>query len=505
MTVGGVSQGTAVTYDDVSLTDGETYVVQLQAVTVSTDSTGIYTVSMTITKYFSGGTNSTHSFTTSLNVVNESSSPYGAGWTIGGLQQITGTAGSTLLITDGSAQPEEFTTSDSVHYVGDATDVSTLVYNSSSHIYTRTYPDGSVVIFNSSGQETSSADANGNTTSYAYVTSGAATGALKTITDPVGLVTTLSYDAYGHLSTVLDPASGTTTFTIGSSNDNLTEIVDPTAAATQYGYNSAHEITTETNPDNAVATVNYDTFGRMSSENLFGGTGTISITPAQEVGLVAAGGTTPLELPVNYVGTVKNADNATTSVTFDSLGGITSETDRRGNTTTITRNSHDWPVTETDPLGRTTTYAYDAEGNVTTITQADGTTEPILYNDTYGVPTHVVDFDGNVTTYTLGTDGNITQEKDADGQSESYTYNSAGQVLTATDPLGKTTTYAYNGLGQLTSITEPGTSIATIQYGYDSAGDVTEVTDEVGDTITYTYRSSAATKGFGERELRLAA
>ena len=60
-----------------------------------------------------------------------------------------------------------------------------------------------------------------------------------------------------------------------------------------------------------------------------------------------------------------------------------------------------------------------------------------LYNDTFGIPTHVVDFNGNVTTYTLDSHGNITQRTDPDGQSENYTYNSAGQVLTDTDPLGQ--------------------------------------------------------------------
>jgi YD repeat-containing protein len=126
-------------------------------------------------------------------------------------------------------------------------------------------------------------------------------------------------------------------------------------------------------------------------------------------------------LPVNYVGTVKDADNATTSVTFDSLGGITSETDGRGNTTTITRNSNDWPVTVTDPLNRTTTYAYDSSGNITEITRPDGSSETILYNDSFGIPTHVVNFNGDVTTYVLDSHGNVAQRTDPDGLSEDYT------------------------------------------------------------------------------------
>ena len=204
---------------------------------------------MTITKYFSGGTNTSHTYPGVLSLVNNSSSPDGAGWSIGGLQQLTvGTAGSTLMINSGSASPEEFTSSNGVNYNGNATDVSTLTYSSSSHTYTRTYPNGSVVIFNSAGQETSSADANGNTTHYAYVASGAAAGALQTITDPVGLVTTLAYNgSTGKLSTVVNPAGGVTTFTFSGSN--LTEIEDPDDATTQYGYNSSHEMTSETNAD----------------------------------------------------------------------------------------------------------------------------------------------------------------------------------------------------------------------------------------------------------------
>jgi YD repeat-containing protein len=487
LTVNGVSQGSPVTYDDVSLTTGAAYIVQVQAIYVSSYATGIYPADLTITKYYSGGTSSNHTYDGSLMVVNDSTSPYGAGWSVGGLQQITvGTAGSTLMITDGNEPPEEFTSSNGVNYTGDAADTSTLTYSSSAHTYTRTYTDGTVIVFNSSGQETSIADRNGNTYDYSYVASGAAAGALYTITDPVGLVTTLAYNATtGKLSTVTDPAAAVTTFTF--SGNDLASIEDPDGAITSYGYNGSAEITSEENPDHQTATVTYDSFTRMSSETLLGGTGTVSISPAQEVGLVAAGGTTPLEYPANFIGSVKDANNAITSLTFDQLSGVISETDGRGYTTTITRNSEDWPIAVTDPLNRTITYTYDAYGNATEIERPDGSTETILYNDSFGVPTHVVDFNGAVTTYVLNSDGNVTQEIDPDGQSQYFTYNSAGQMLTDTDPLGATVTYTYNSLGRLTSLTEPGTSIATIQYNYDSAGDVTQVTDEVGDTITYTY------------------
>jgi YD repeat-containing protein len=492
LTVNGTSQGSAVTYNDISLTDGQTYIVQIQAVNVSTYTTGMYSDTLSITKNFSAGSPKNESYNGTLMVVNDASSPYGAGWSIAGLQQIFGTAGSTLMITDGSNEPELFTTSNGTTYTGDAADLSSLVYSSSLHTYTRTYTDGTVVKFDSAGQETSIADQNGNTTNYTYVASGAAAGALYTITDPVGLITTLAYNATtGKLSTVTDPVPRVTTFAFSGSK--LASITDPDGAITSYGYNSSDLMTTEINPDNQTATVTYDSFTRMSSETLLGGLGSVSIAPAQEVGLVAAGGTTALRYPANFVGSVTDADNAVIALTFDQNSGVIREADGLDNVTTITLNSHELPTSIEDPLGNTTTYQYDSSGNPTTITQADGTNEVILYNDNFGIPTHIVDFDGNATTFTLDAHGNVTQETDPDGQSENFTYNSAGQMLTSEDALGKTTTYTYNNLGRLTSITEPGTSIATIQYAYDSAGDVTQVTDEVGDTITYTYDAMGRT------------
>jgi YD repeat-containing protein len=143
-----------------------------------------------------------------------------------------------------------------------------------------------VVTLNGSGQEVSIADRNGNATHYAYVTTGAAAGALQTITDPVGLVTTLGFDGGGHLSTVTDPGgSRVTTFTMSSGN--LTQIVDPDSATTQYGYDSSHRMTTETNPNGRTATVTYDSNGRISQETLFDGVSTVPISSAQEQGLMS--------------------------------------------------------------------------------------------------------------------------------------------------------------------------------------------------------------------------
>ena len=194
-------------------------------------------------------------------------------------------------------------------YRGPTSDPSTLVQNIDGS-WTRTYPDGTVIQFNSAGKETSISDVNGNTFTYAYVTSGAAAGALATITDPVGLVTTLTYNSSGDLTTITDPADRVTTITINSSDD-LTEIVDPDGAETQYGYNSTNEATSETDADDNTAEAHYNGFGQLTSETLYDGTSTTSVDSGQSNGLLAPGDSGPLS--TTYAGSVTDPDGRTTT------------------------------------------------------------------------------------------------------------------------------------------------------------------------------------------------
>ena len=133
-----LSVGGTVTYNSISLSDGQTYMVQVQATSVSTDSTGIYPDSYQIIKYYSDGTNRVENYSSTLMVVNDSTSPYGAGWSIAGLQQIFGTpgvAGTPVMITDGSSQPELFTTTNGFSYLGNEADLSSLAYSSLLNTY----------------------------------------------------------------------------------------------------------------------------------------------------------------------------------------------------------------------------------------------------------------------------------------------------------------------------------------------------------------------------------
>ncbi len=390
---------------------------------------------------------------------------------------------------------------------GTPSETSVIAHNGDG-TWTRSYPDGTVYRFDAQGREVAMADRNGNTTSYGYVPAGQpGAGALQSMTDPVGLVTSLAYNSAGTLAGITDPA-GRVTDVVVDPDGNLTRITDPDGAVEQYGYAtpSNHLATTETDPDNHTATALYNAFGQLTAETHFDGTSTTGIAPAQAQGLLAPGqaGT---GLPTYHAG-LTDAANRPISIVYNRGSHPTSTTDPTDAATTATYSTRGFVASQTDPQYRTTSYTHDDNGHVTSITRpapgnptAPGlgitpgpssgggvpTTETIAYDDPFGVPTSITDFNGNTTAFALDPRGNVTRRTDPDGLHEDWTYDAAGQPLTDTTRAGNTTTYAYDSKGRPTTITYPGPSSPHQTIGHDDAGDVTSVTDELNHTVSRTY------------------
>ena len=92
----------------------------------------------------------------------------------------------------------------------------------------------------------------------------------------------------------------------------------------------------------------------MTSETLFGDTGTTSIDAALSNGLLAPGDSGSLS--TSYEGSVTDPDGHTTTVTFNWMSHPTGEEKANGGSTSTTYNSAGFPVSETDALGRTVMY-----------------------------------------------------------------------------------------------------------------------------------------------------
>ena len=161
-----------------------------------------------------------------------------------------------------------------------------------------------------------------------------------------------------------------------------------------------------------------------------------------------------------------------------------------------------------------TQYAYDAQGNLTTVTNPNGqvTTQSfdalnrriqiIQPAPTVGAANPVIktSYDGRdqvisvtdprnlATTYQIDGLGNLTQQTSPDTGTTTTTVDVAGNVLTSTDARNKTTTFTYDALNRVLSISYPTGTGTGFQYDGGNSplpfdlGHLTQITDESGST-----------------------
>lgn len=160
--------------------------------------------------------------------------------------------------------------------------------------------------------------------------------------------------------------------------------------------------------------------------------------------------------------------NRLTSFVYDAHGNLLGKTIAALGTTpgastwSYTYNGQGQPLTANDPDGHVTRYAYDAQGDLASVTNALGQVTAFTRYDANGRPLSITDPNGMVTT---------------------VTYNFRGQVTSLAARQLKTTN-AYDPAGQLIKQTKP--DGAYLGFTYDAAHRLTGVADALGDTIVYT-------------------
>ena len=156
--------GTALTtyyYNTSQFNPGDVQQIAVQATNATSLATGRYSYSVQVVDY--GTTNTTITLSGSATVINQSSSAFGDGWTLEGLEQITTATGGVILNLGDGGRSLWFTGSfgsGGGTYTDPAGEFSTLVKNGSTG-YTDTLTDGEQITFNSSGYETATIDPNG--------------------------------------------------------------------------------------------------------------------------------------------------------------------------------------------------------------------------------------------------------------------------------------------------------------------------------------------------------
>jgi RHS repeat-associated protein len=307
-------------------------------------------------------------------------------------------------------------------------------------------------------------DPNGNRTTMSYD----ATGKLKTVTDASGRKLVIAYGTNNKIAMVTDPANRT--FSYGyDANGNLTSYTDPSGRKTTCAYDSLHRLTSVTDArGNTETAITYDEAGRVATYSEGGGVYTMSYSPSNK--------TSYKRLPTGW---------SSWTIVYNSAGQPVSRTDPLYGYTSYTYDDKLRLTHITDPLYKTTTFEYDGRDNRTKMTDPLGNSTTFTYHATFNKITSQTDALGRKTTFTHDVYGNLAKITDATGNSTSLVYNQNGQLIQMTNPLGYVTNYAYDNYGYLSSVTDAAGNVTT--YVHDVLGNLIEITNAAGGVSKYTY------------------
>jgi RHS repeat-associated protein len=286
--------------------------------------------------------------------------------------------------------------------------------------------------------------------------------------DPLGNVTTNTYDSHGNLTSVTSPAPGggastsVTQFAYNSLGE-LTQITDPLGHATNVAYNSVGLISSITDPQSNVTTYTYDSRGNRTNI-------TDALSHVTSFTYDSGSRLTQITYP----------DSTTMAFTYDYRGRRTAVTDQNGKTTSYTYDAADRLTSATDAASHVTTYAYDTESNLLSITDASGHATNFGY-DAFGRVTQTTFPSNNFETYAYDADDNLTSKTDRKGQTIQYVYDALNRLTQKAYPDTTTVEYIYDLAGKTDSS-------GTTSYTWDYENRLTSVNlPNSGGTVTFRY------------------
>jgi len=319
-----------------------------------------------------------------------------------------------------------------------------FTYDAVNHLTGISYFDGSAVsyAYDPDGDRTSLTDSHG-TTAYTYD----ALDRVNGVVQPGGATVAYSYDAVGHRIALNYPDSKAVSYSYDAAN-RLSNVTDWLDRITSYSYDSASRLLGASYPNTASISYAYDSANRLTN---------VSNT-----------------YPTSAIG--PTGQFSTFTYSLDKVGNRVSVTDGNGNATSYTYDPLYELTSATNAFG-TSKYTYDAFGNRLTLTGPSGTTTYKYDNDDRLLST-------GKTSFTYDKNGNRITEKTA-GQTLAYSYDAANRLVSDTGGT-QTSTFAYDGDGHRLSQTVPS---GTYTYTNDLASPLPVVLQENGPDgfISYDY------------------
>lgn len=292
--------------------------------------------------------------------------------------------------------------------------------------------DQSYTTFDSTGKIVSETDSNNNKTTYTY--SG---NQLASVSDPSGRKMTISYGTNGKVSSIVDPASRQYKYSYDA-NENLTgfskvDSAGSTVFSIAYGYDTKHQMTSFTDERGKKMSMTYSTDNRLVKS----------------------------EQPVTVQGVVQT-DYYT--VAYNTTTGVTTVTDSRGVKTEYTHNAYGNVIKSIEDVGGlnyTRTYNYDDQNNI--IQEKDENANKSGSSATYD--------------YTYDANGNVSSLTNTLNEQEKIAYDANNNPIEFTDPKGNVSKEQYDNKNNNVASTDAATKSSAAKY--DVNGNTVDETTSV--------------------------
>jgi RHS repeat-associated protein len=322
------------------------------------------------------------------------------------------------------------------------------------------------------------------------------------VTDGLSRRTAFTYDSKGNVLTATRLAGTsdavTTTYTYEASFGQLATITDPLNHTWTLGYDSLGRVTSATDPLSHQTAFAWNGQGQVTSVTdalshtwQFGYTGsdlTSTTDPLSAVQRRFVDGAGRLIAVTDPLG-------RQTRFAVDKLNRVTSLTDPIGGQTSFAYDANANLLTLTDALTHTTTYAYDASDQVATRTDPVQKMASYQY-DTVNHLTQAIDRKGQATSYQYDALARLSRITYADSSTIDYTYDLGDRCTQIVDSANGTITRAFDGLDRLTSEVSPN---GTVSYTYDADSRRASFTVSGQSAVTYghdaAHRLTSITQG----------
>ncbi len=302
------------------------------------------------------------------------------------------------------------------------------------------------------------------------------------------LTTTMTYDTYGNLTSVTQPATGDGLTRKASTEFDATfraypvKLTNALGHVTQKTYNAEGSLASVADPNGHFVNISYDVFGRKIVES----------GPGDAHAQFAYLDYGNPNLQHNRVEKWVDATRVLWKEEyFDGTGftyGVTSSGDC-GTGWVVVEHEKDFagrPYKTSQPHCSSdspvwTTTEYDSAGRVARVTGPDGMPTTYEYAPTYIATT---DANGRTTKRYFDARNDVTMVEDAASSRTLYGYDALQRLTSITLPDARVTRIYYDSLDRRTRVAEP--EVGATTYAYDAVGNVTTHVMR-GRSVSFTY------------------